>query len=269
MTTKEKSLEELAKEIAEKVADQFMKSILSRLVSETIGLRQDVNELKAESTKVWKTIEELTEKIKELADAQRRTEERLESLAKRVDALAEAQRRTEERLESLAKRVDALAEAQRRTEERLNKLVKVQVEMGKQLNYLMGEFANMRGELIETKVAMDINSYLTRRGYDVFHHFPELPQVDVIVERNDFLAIIEICKKCDMRDLEQVLKGAEILEKTENRRPDLLIIYSYTGLIDEKTKKESEKHGVIIETSTRRLVKIIDQKYREKHKINT
>ncbi len=248
MTTKEKSLEELAKEIAEKVADQFMKSILSRLVSETIGLRQDVNELKAESTKVWKTIEELTEKIKELADAQRRTEERLESLAKRVDALAEAQRRTEERL---------------------NKLVKVQVEMGKQLNYLMGEFANMRGELIETKVAMDINSYLTRRGYDVFHHFPELPQVDVIVERNDFLAIIEICKKCDMRDLEQVLKGAEILEKTENRRPDLLIIYSYTGLIDEKTKKESEKHGVIIETSTRRLVKIIDQKYREKHKINT
>jgi len=74
-------------------------------------------------------LNELAERVEQLAEAQRKTEERLNelterlnSLTARVDQLAEAQRKTEERLNELTERVDRLAEAQRKTEERLNEL---------------------------------------------------------------------------------------------------------------------------------------------------
>ena len=220
MDAKEKSLEEIAKEIAEKIADEFMKSILSRLVTETVGLRSDVDELKQSMEKVWKSIDKLTQKIEELAEAQRKTEERLNSLATKIEELAEAQRRTEENL-----------------------------------NSLVGEIANIWGELIETKVVMDLSTFLSKRGFDVFHHFPNVPFIDVVVETDSFVAAIEICKKCDVRDVEQVVKGANILKKKEGIIVDALIVFSYTGEVDEKAVKEAKKRGVIIESSTRKLVK--------------
>ncbi|MGQ4892235.1 MAG: hypothetical protein ACP6IP_07070 [Candidatus Njordarchaeia archaeon] len=133
MEMKNKTLEELAKEIGEKIADQFMKSILARLTSEIIGLRQDTNELKASTDKVWNAIDKLAEaqkrteeRLNELAEAQKRTEERL-------NELAEAQKRTEERL-------NELAEAQKRTEERLNELAEAQKRTETALASLSEEF---------------------------------------------------------------------------------------------------------------------------------
>ncbi len=88
MCQQNKTLEELAREIAEKIADEFMRSILSRLTSEIIGLREDTNELKTSMNKVWKA-------LNKLAEAQRKTEERL-------NELAEVQARTRKELASLS-----------------------------------------------------------------------------------------------------------------------------------------------------------------------
>ena len=82
----------------------------------------------------------LTEKVEELAEAQKRTEQRVEELAEaqkrteqRVEELAEAQKRTEQRVEELAEaqkrteqRVEELAEAQKRTEQRVEELAEAQ-----------------------------------------------------------------------------------------------------------------------------------------------
>ena len=227
MGTKEKTLEEIAKEIAEKVADEFMKSILSRLTSEVVGLRRDVGDLKDSMNRVWEVLERL-------AKAQERTEERLSELA-------QAQKETE-------KRLNKLAEAQKRTEERLNELADI-------VGSLTGEVSRIRGDLIETRVVMTLSSSLGRRGFDVFYHFPGIPYVDIIVEADGFLALIEVCKRCDIRDVKQVVKGAKIFEEKEGVKPNVLVVFSYTGEVDEDAIEEARKRNIIIEWNTRRLVK--------------
>lgn len=71
------------------------------------------------------------------------------------------------------------------------------------------------------------------------------------------MAVIEVCKKCDLRDLDQVVEGAKALERLESIKPDILIVFSYTGDIDEEVLKEAKRRGIIVEWNTRRLVKKI------------
>ena len=273
MCAKEKSLEEIAKKIAEKVADEFMKSILSRLVTETIGLRKDVDELKQSMTKVWKAIDKLTQKINELTEAQKRTEERLNSLTEQVRSLTAQVSSLTEQVNSLATQMNSLtAQVSSLTKQvnslttQVNELAKAQIKTEKHLNSLIGEVANIRGELIETKVVMDLNTFLSKRGFDVFHHFPKVPFVDVVVETNGFTAVIEVCKRCNVRDIEQVIRGAEVLKALEGIEADVLVVFSYTGDIDEMAVKEAKKKGVIIESSTRKLVKKLLELSKRKNK---
>ncbi len=90
---------------------------------------------------------ELTNAVKELAEAQKRTEQRLDSLTLkveelaeaqkrteiRVEELAEAQKRTEQRLDSLTLKVEELAEAQKITERALGQLIRDHSETRKRL----------------------------------------------------------------------------------------------------------------------------------------
>ena len=243
--TSKEALAKLAKEIGEKVADEFMRSVLSKLTGEIIGLRKDMDILKDSMNKVWASINKLSEKIIQLTEAQRHTDKQLRELAERVSELTEAQKRTEERLSELerrtegrfrelAERVSELTEAQKRTEERLSELAKAQAETERRLNQLsrivyslVGEVSRIRGELVESRVALDLSSFLTKHGFDVFHHFPDVPYVDVVVEIDGFLALIEICKKCTMKDLDQVIRGAKIFEEKEESGR-VFLLYSHT-----------------------------------------
>ena len=63
--------------------------------------REEFNELK-------EIVRDISENLKELAQAQRRTEERLNELSERVTQLTEAQRRTEKEIEKLTKGLDSL-----------------------------------------------------------------------------------------------------------------------------------------------------------------
>ncbi len=230
----ETNIDNLINKIVEKVTNKVLREILK-------DMADALNKLTISISELTKAQEKTEEKLSELAEAQRRTEERLNQLAARVDQLAEAQRRTEERLNQLAARVDQLAEAQRRTELTLNSLI--------------GEVARMRGELIETKVVMDLNTFLSKRGFDVFHHFPNIPYVDVVVETDGFIAAIEICKRCDLRDIDQVIRGAKILEEKEGIKPDVLVVFSYTGEIEKGVMDLANREGIIVEWNTRRLVR--------------
>jgi len=223
----EAEFDKIMDSIVKKIKDRVLKDILSEIVE---------------------ALKKLTTSLFELAEAQKRTEERLNELTKKVDELAEAQKRTEERL-------NELAEAQKRTEERLNELAEAQKRTEETLASLIGEVARMRGDLIETKVVTDLSSFLSKRGFDVFHHFPDIPYIDAVVETDGFFAVIEICKKCDLRDIEQVIRGAKILEEKEGIKPDVLVVFSYTGDMEKSVLEAASKKGVIVEWSTRRLVK--------------
>jgi len=165
----------------------------------------------------------------------------LREIMKTLRELAEAQKRTEERLNALSLEVQKLAEAQKRTEERLNSLI--------------GEVSNLRGELVEFRVINSLDRLLSRYDFVVYSAPPELKVVDAIVEANGFIGLMEICRKCEMKDVRQVTEGARIFEEIEGIKPDVLIIFSYTGEISKDVVEEAKKKGIIVESSIRRLAK--------------
>ncbi len=165
----------------------------------------------------------------------------LKKLTEKITELAEAQRRTEERLDSLTRTVNELAEAQRRTEERLDSLI--------------GEVATLRGEIIENRVVGDLGRILGKHGFDVYHAPRRIPYVDAIIETDGFLALVQVCKRCDLEDLRQIVRGARAFEELEDVRPNLLVIFSYTGEASSGVIEEAKKKGIIVEWNIRKLAK--------------
>jgi len=90
---------------------------------------QRVEELAQAQKKTEERLDRLSQRVEELAEAQKRTEQRLEELA-------EAQKKTEERLDSLSQRVEELAEAQKRTEQRVEELAEAQKRTEQRLEEL-------------------------------------------------------------------------------------------------------------------------------------
>ena len=56
------------------------------------------------------------------------------------------------------------------------------------------------------------------------------------------------------------------LKALEGIEADVLVVFSYTGDIDEMAVKEAKKKGVIIESSTRKLVKKLLELSKRKNK---
>jgi len=96
-------------------------SILEEVIGEMVT-KDEFRELK-------QIVQELAERVNELAEAQKRTEQR-------VNELAEAQKKSEERLTRLEITVAELVEAQKKTEQRVNELVEAQKKSEERLTRL-------------------------------------------------------------------------------------------------------------------------------------
>ncbi|MEX0568805.1 MAG: hypothetical protein Q6363_006555 [Candidatus Njordarchaeota archaeon] len=169
-------------------------------------------------------------------------------------------------LKEILKTLNELAEAQRRTEERLNELAEAQRRTEETLRGLIGEVARLRGEFIEYRVITALDRILSKYGLFVYPVPYEIREIDAIVEGDDFYAIIEICKRCDLDDVRQVVEGARKFEQMEGIKPDILIIFSYTGQVDKDVLEEAKKLGIIVENNIRRLSKFLISRIEKKKK---
>jgi multidrug efflux pump subunit AcrA (membrane-fusion protein) len=114
---------------------------------------------------------ETDRRFAELAEAQARTEERVGRLEAAVTALAEAQARTEERVGRLEAAVTALAEAQARTEERVEQLARAVGKLDEAVGALrreVGVLANTVGVTAEEEAALAIEYLLRGKGFEIF-----------------------------------------------------------------------------------------------------
>ncbi len=127
-----RKIEEIIKDLPENIREPIYEALVA--FREDIILKE-TREIKEGISKVWGAIDELTRRVKDLAEAQRRTEEaqkrteeELASFRKSAEEnfnkvwgvikeVAEAQRRTEQEIEKTWCVIKELAEAQRRTEE--------------------------------------------------------------------------------------------------------------------------------------------------------
>ncbi len=144
---------QMYRELAETVkrADfEVLQNVLSRLSDNVEALSEKVNELAEAQKRTELRVGELTRAQHELAEAQKRTEIRLSELAEaqkrteiRLNELAEAQKITEQRVNELTEaqkrteiRLSELAEAQKITEQRVNELTEAQKRTEIRLNEL-------------------------------------------------------------------------------------------------------------------------------------
>jgi hypothetical protein len=118
---------------------------------------------------------ELTEAVRQLAEAQRRHYEEFATYRAETDRrfaeLAEAQARTEERVGQLEAAVTALAEAQARTEERVEQLARAVGKLDEAVGALrreVGVLANTVGVTAEEEAALAIEYLLRGKGFEIF-----------------------------------------------------------------------------------------------------
>lgn len=103
--------------------------------------------------------------------------------------------------------------------------------------------SNNTEEDLKYKAAENILFFFSRRSFDVFYPVPEVPYIDVIVEGEGFLALVRLCKKCDLEDVNHVLYGAKVFEEMEGVKPNALAVFSYTGEMDPRVREEAERRG--------------------------
>jgi len=242
MGAKEKSLEEIAKEIAERIADEFMKSILSKLTTEVINLREDVSDLKDSMNKAWKAIEQL----------------------------AEAQRRTEERL-------DSLAEAQRKTEETFDEFIKEFRTFASWAYNLFGVWSHLVGFGMEA-IVRDIFRDIARRGGLKFGeiYLPPLKdlaplkvkadgyQLDLVGYYNDEVWIIEVKARFlfTRTDIDKMLEGLEKWRRKNRDKKFVYVLFAFAGIkrnldkyLEERIKTLKGKLILLDDEDCRKLAK--------------
>ncbi len=146
----------------ERIEDPNLRDVLvsfleetEKIIGETVRRSEFLEFVKTTNenfNRVWNSIDRLTQKVEELAEAQKRTDERLNSLTQKVEELAEAQKKTEQKVEELA-------EAQKKTEQRLEKLIG---EHQKTRQHL-GGLSNAFGYVLEDRAIKGLPAILKER----------------------------------------------------------------------------------------------------------
>ena len=119
------------------------------------------------------------------------------------------------------------------------------------------------GELRERLTELIVRAFLR----DWFRrHAPEYEVIywdgmgaDILVEGRGVLAAIDIAITPKEEDVEQLKAGASAIAEKWGKRPDLLAVYSQSGVIPPKVVELAEEKGVFVLRSPRRLKELLDE----------
>jgi uncharacterized phage infection (PIP) family protein YhgE len=229
--------------------------------------------------KVWTAIGELTNKVNQLAEAQRRTEERLNEFEKRTEenfarvweAIERLTARVDDltvRLDRLTERVDQLAEAQRKTEERLDQLALRVDELTERLNRLTERVDDLTVRLDKLTERVDQLAEAQRKTEERLNQLAL--RVDELTERLNQLAEAQrdmAEKMSKLIDAQMQLEDslAKLLGRMKTTEERIEWIFSSIGFtIEDKSLKALpellKREGITVEGNlVRRYYKIGDE----------
>ena len=79
------------------------------------------------------------------------------------------------------------------------------------------------------------------------------------MEGKGVLAAVEATVRPKVEDVDQLIAGAGIVKLEWGRKPDLLVIYSYSGEVPEEVAEYAADEGVKIARGPRELKKLLDE----------
>ncbi|MGB9631012.1 MAG: hypothetical protein ACPL09_03395 [Candidatus Methanodesulfokora sp.] len=157
-----------------------------------------------------------------------------------------------EKVDRSTENIDKLTEKVERNTENINKLTK-------NVNKLLGETGRLRGRDVEFRTGLMLQGWFRRYApeYEVFMW--DGTGADVIVEGRGVLASVKIAIKPKKEDVEQLKRGIGAIMENWGRKPDLLILYSRSGVIPERVARFAAKMGVKIARKSIEVKKMLDE----------
>jgi uncharacterized coiled-coil protein SlyX len=172
-----------------------------------------------------------------LFDLIAKIEESIASLTEKVD-------KNTENIASLTEKVNRNTENIAKLAEKVDKNTENIARLTENVDKLLGETGRLRGRDVELRTGLMLQEWFRRHApeYEVF--IWDGAGADLLVEGKGVLASIEITIKPKAEDIRQIKTGVGAVMDDWGRKPDLLIVYSRSGIIPKKVAEIAEKMGV-------------------------
>ena len=189
----------------------------------------------------------------------RERDRQLEELTANVDALRERMEKLAASIDALRGRTEELTKAAGELHESVVELRKSLEEERKLRQALEGRVGRLEGLLVERDVADRLAAWFERRApeYEVIPWFRT--GADVLIEGRGVFAAVEITVRPGLEDVEQLRVGVGALENAWGKRPNLLVIWSESGLVPEHVAREAGRAGIRIARGPRELKALLDE----------
>ena len=122
----------------------------------------------------------------------------------------------------------------------------------KEVGRLSGDVGRLMGRLSEYHMGERLASFCERYGLD-YEPLPREYRVDAVITGRRVVALIEIAETGEEKDVEQLLDGAVIYERRKGVKPHALILFTRAEELSERIVRLCEEHGIVLETSPKRI----------------
>ena len=171
-----------------------------------------------------------------------------------------------EGVSKLTENVNFLVEDTRRLHEEVGRLVRSVSELRESVADLKemvvrheGRIKGLRGLLVERNVADSLESWLSRKApeYRVIKWFRT--GADVLIEGRGLLAAVEKTTVPYLEAVDRLKRGVGAIKEAWGREPDLLVIWSDSGVVPPEVAEFAAERGVHIVRGHRQLKELLDR----------
>ena len=132
-------------------------------------------------------------------------------------------------------------------------------ELTEDVRRLLGETARLRGRDVEYRVGLMLKDWFRRHAPDYEVFMWSGAGGDVIIEGRGVLAAVDIAITPKLEDVRRLKDGVGAVKSAWGRKPDILIIYSQSGLIPVEVAEQAHKMGVRIVKGPVEVKKLMDE----------
>jgi len=128
---------------------------------------------------------------------------------------------------------------------------------------LRGETGRLRGVYVEIKVGNALKDWFRVHAPEYHVSMWHGAGCDVVITGRGMMAAVEVAVIPKLEDLRQLKDGIGALKEEWGRKPDLLVVFSQSGVVPEEVAKQAEKLGVKIVRGLRELKRLLDHQRSE------
>ena len=218
---------------------------VGELKGRVVELTNNLDILRCEVSKLTINVDKLSADVRDLREGTADLERSVEGLK---DSVSELREHTADLERSIRELGEHTAELERGARE-LRWSLEKEVELRRKME---GEIGRLRGYVLEALLGERLADWCARHGLALVY-LPREYRADAAVLGERLVALVQIAEVGDEGDVEQLLEGAKIYEREEGVRPHALVLYVRTKRPPEGVVRLCEEHGIILETSPRRI----------------